>query len=283
MTDTTDVGDMENRANPNSEHAQLPGADKLAQPSDEELIAGGQVMSIWEHLAELRSRIMRAVIIVFIAFGIALAFVDPIIEILKKPLIAVLPRGANALHFTGPLDVFTVDMKVAFLVAVVIAGPFWLYQFWKFFEPALYPRERRFVLPFMIASVAVFCLGVLFCYFAILPLSLHYLIGLGMEVGTPLITIKDYVSLLTVLIFGFGIVFEVPVLIVLLAMLDVITVEALTAYRRFIILAILLISALLVPPDPVSLVALATPVYAMYEVSILVIKALKKREAAAKS
>ena len=191
------------------------------------------------------------------------------------PLIQVLPPGANALHFTGPLDVFMVDMKVAMLVGVLMACPFWLFQFWKFFEPALYPRERRFILPFIIASIAVFCLGVAFCYFAILPLSLRYLIGLGLEVGTPMITIKDYVSLLTVLIFGFGVVFETPVLIVLLAMLDLISVEQLTQHRRFIILAILIVSALLVPPDPVSLVALATPVYAMYELAIVVIRIIK--------
>jgi sec-independent protein translocase protein TatC len=133
----------------------------------------------------------------------------------------------------------------------------------------------------MVASVAVFCVGITFCYYLILPLSLKYLIGLGLEVGQPLITIKDYVSLLTVLMLGFGAVFEIPVLIVLLAMLDVITVEGLTAYRRFIILAILLISAIIVPPDPVSLVALATPVYAMYEISIVIIRSLKKRQAGA--
>ena len=257
---------------------QLPPSGTGAN-SAEELIAGGKVMSIWDHLSELRSRVTRALLTVFVSFGLALAFVDPIINILKQPLLAVLPAGSKGLHFTGPLDVFMVDMKVAFLVGVVCACPFWLYQFWKFFEPALYPRERRFILPFMVASVVVFCVGIAFCYFLILPLSLKYLIGLGMEVGEPLITIKDYVSLLTVLTFGFGVVFEIPVLIVLLAMLDIISVDALTAYRRFIILAILLISAVIVPPDPISLVALAIPVYAMYELSIVVIRALKRRDA----
>jgi sec-independent protein translocase protein TatC len=259
---------------------KLPPANQLTT-AEEELIDGGKVMSIWEHLSELRSRVTKAAVIIFVTFGLALAFVDPIINFLKQPLLAVLPSGSKGLHFTGPLDVFMVDMKVAFLIGIITACPFWLFQFWKFFEPALYPRERRFVLPFMVASVAVFCVGITFCYYLILPLSLKYLIGLGLEVGQPLITIKDYVSLLTVLMLGFGAVFEIPVLIVLLAMLDVITVEGLTAYRRFIILAILLISAIIVPPDPVSLVALATPVYAMYEISIVIIRSLKKRQAGA--
>ena len=124
---------------------QLPPSGTVAN-SAEDLIAGGKVMSIWDHLSELRSRVTRALLTVFVSFGLALAFVDPIINILKQPLLAVLPAGSKGLHFTGPLDVFMVDMKVAFLVGVVCACPFWLYQFWKFFEPALYPRERRFIL-----------------------------------------------------------------------------------------------------------------------------------------
>lgn len=260
--------------------SQLPPGAATPPKSEAELLHGGKVMSIWDHLSELRGVIVRSFLAIGVTFCVCLAFAEPLIDILKRPLVAVLPPGANALHFTGPLDVFMVDMKVAFLVGVVLACPFWLYQFWRFFEPALYPKERKFILPFIVASVFVFGLGVSFCYFAILPLSLHYLIGLGMEVGTPVITIKDYVSLLTVLIFGFGLVFETPVLIVLLAMLDIISVQALTAYRRFIVLAILLVSALLVPPDPVSLVALATPVYAMFELSIIIIRVLKKNQAA---
>jgi sec-independent protein translocase protein TatC len=258
----------------------LPGGNGDAParlgPTDE-LIGGGKVMSLWDHLAELRTRIVRSLVAIVVTFGISLAFADQIIDALKRPLVAVLPAGADALHFTGPLDVFMVDMKVAFLVGVVAACPFWLFQFWRFFEPALYPRERKFILPFVVASVTVFLLGVSFCYFAILPLSLRYLISLGMEVGVPMITIKDYVSLLMVLIFGFGIVFETPVLIVLLAMLDIVSLEGLTAYRRFVVLAILIVSAILVPPDPVSLVALSAPVYLMYEAAIVVIRILKKR------
>jgi len=264
-----------------ADHELGPAPQKRQQL--DELIAGGQIMSIWDHLAELRSRLMKAFVAVLVCFGAALAGAEQIIDFLKVPLTQVLPPSANALHFTGPLDVFMVDMKVAMLVGVVMACPFWLFQFWKFFEPALYPRERKFILPSIIASITVFCLGVAFCYLVILPLSLRYLIGLGLEVGTPMITIKDYISLLTVLIFGFGFVFETPVLIVLLALLDLITVEQLTQHRRFIILAILIVSAMLVPPDPVSLVALAIPVYAMYEIAIVVIRLVKRKPPAVDS
>ena len=254
-----------------------PPSDSKSLPGDEALVDGGKVMSLWEHLAELRSRLIRSMLAVAGTFAVSLFFADEIISVLKQPLVAVLPTGASALHFTGPLDVFMVDMKVAFLTGVLLACPIWIFQFWKFFEPALYPRERRFILPFIMASIAVFVLGILFCYFLILPLSLRYLIGLGMEVGTPMITIKDYVALLTVLIFGFGIVFETPIMIVLLATLNIVSLEALQQYRRFVALAILIVSALLVPPDPVSLVALALPVYGMYELAIIAVRVLKGR------
>jgi sec-independent protein translocase protein TatC len=248
-------------------------------PTEEELIAGGKVMSLFDHLAELRNRIVKSLAGVIVVFGVAFGFADKLIIFLKQPLMDVLPPGMDALHFTGPMDVFVINIKVAALVALVGGSPIWLYQFWKFFEPALYPRERKYILPFVFASVLFFLLGTAFCYFAILPLTLDFLIKLGMEVGQPMITIKDYVSLLLLLIAGFGIVFETPVLIVLLAMLDIVTVETLTKYRRLVVVLILIVAAVLTPPDPISQVALAVPVYIMYELAIIVIRVIKKRQA----
>jgi sec-independent protein translocase protein TatC len=249
------------------------------EPTEEDLIAGGKVMSVFDHLAELRGRIVRSIIAVAVFFFIAFGFADYILGFLKLPLMAVLPRDVNTLHFTGPLDVFLVNIKVAVLVAVVAACPVWLYQFWKFFEPALYPRERRYILPFIVISVALFFTGISFCFFVILPMTLEFLIQMGMEVGTPLITIKDYVSLLMLLIFGFGIVFEFPVLVVLLALLDLVELQTLKAYRRYVVVIIFVLAAVLTPsPDPLSMTALAIPVYFMYEASLVVIGLIKKRE-----
>lgn len=246
---------------------------------EEELLHGGKVMSIWDHLSELRTRLVKAAVAIVILFGIAFTFSDQIIGFLKLPLLAVLPVENRALHFTGPLDVFLTQIKVAFLVGVVMGSPFWLYQFWKFFEPALYPRERKYILPFIFASTVLFLLGVAFCYYLMLPFTLEFLINMGREVGTPLITIKDYVSLLMLMIFGFGIVFETPVIIVLMGLLDLVTVEQLQQNRRFVLVGIMVLSALLTPsPDPISQLAMAVPVYGMYEIAIVVIRFVKKRQ-----
>lgn len=248
-------------------------------PTEEELIAGGKVMSIWDHLSELRTRIIRAAAAVVVLFGICFFYADDLIIFLKQPLLKALPPGVNALHFTGPLDVFLTDIKVALLVSLAAGAPVWLYQFWKFFEPALYPRERRYILPFIVASVVLFVSGVAFCYYAILPVTLEFLIQMGIEVGTPIITIKDYVSLLMLMLFGFGLMFEIPALIVLLGLLDIITVQALREYRRYIIVGIVTVAAIVTPsPDPISQMSLAIPIYVMYEIAILLIEFLKKSQ-----
>lgn len=258
-----------------STHQQQPPSSEPL--TEEELIAGGKVMSVWDHLAELRTRLVRGLSGVIVLFFIAFFFADDIIAFLKLPLIAALPKEHATLHFTGPLDVFLVQIKVAFLTAVTFGCPLWLYQFWMFFEPALYPRERRYILPFVVVSAALFFLGVAFCYYVIMPMTLDYLISMGMEVGTPVITITDYVHLLMLMIFGFGVIFETPVLIVLLALLDLVSVEGLKSSRRFVVIAIMVISAILTPsPDPLSMMAMALPCYAMYEAAIIVVRLLKR-------
>jgi sec-independent protein translocase protein TatC len=243
----------------------------------ESLIAGGKVMSIWDHLDELRTRIVWTGLGLIVIFVVSLTFSDHIFAVLKRPLIASLPVGASALHFTGPMDVFMVNIKVAFLVSVIFGCPWWLFQFWKFFEPALYPSERKYILPFIFASVAFFAIGVLFCFHLMLPAALKYLIGIGLKVGTPIITVTDYVSLVTVMILGFGFIFETPVILVLLAMLDIVTAEALANNRRVMFVVILIVAAIITPPDPFSMIGMALPCYAMYELSIIVIRFLKRK------
>ena len=245
-------------------------------PEEEELVSGGKVMSLWDHLSELRTRIVRSAITIIGLFIVAFVFSDQILVFLKDPLASALPPEINSdLHFTGPLDVFITKIKVSFLVAVVFGAPFWLFQFWKFFEPALYPRERKYIVPFAFASSVLFLTGVSFCYTFILPMTLEFLINMGMEVGTPIITITDYISLLMILIFGFGLVFETPVLLVLLALLEIVDAKMLAEYRKFVLVGILVLGAMLTPPDPISQVAMAVPVYLMYEISIVVIRFIK--------
>jgi sec-independent protein translocase protein TatC len=239
------------------------------------LSGGGKIMGLWGHLDELRDRLVKSGVTIMILFVISLAFSAKILNFLRAPLESVLPPGITALHFTGPMDVFMVNIKVAFLMSVIFGAPAWLYQFWKFLEPALYPKERKYVTPFIAATIACFLMGVAFCYYFMIPMALHYLIGIGLEVAAPIITITDYISLVTVMILGFGLVFETPVILVLLAMLDIVSAETLAAQRRLTFVIILIVAAVITPPDPISMLGMAIPCYLMYELSILIIRVIK--------
>ena len=237
-----------------------------------------KVMGLMDHLGELRSRIFKSLVFVVIVFGVAFGFSTYMFEFIKAPLVAALPEGANALHFTGPMDVLIAQIKISFLTAIIASCPVWLYQFWKFLEPALYENERKYAIPFLVSSVSLFFSGVSFCFFIIMPLALEFLINMGMEVGTPIITVGDYISMLMLLILGFGLVFETPVILVLLALLDLIDAEMLAQNRKFVLVGVLILGALLTPPDPLSQVAMGVPTYLMFEMSIIIIRMIKKKK-----
>jgi len=246
---------------------------------NQELLHGGKVMSVTDHLDELRRRVMTSLWAVVILFVLAFVFAADIIKILEQPLLEVLPAAQKNLHFTGTLDVFMTSIKVAILVGVVMACPVWIYQFWKFFEPALYPTEKRYVQPFIFLSILMFGLGVAFCYFVILPSTLDFLIKMGTDIAIPIISIKDYIHFLMLMFFGFGLIFETPVLIVLLGLLDVISVDSLKGSRRIVFIIILIVAAIATPsPDPFTQMALAIPVYGMYEAAIFILKKIKKKD-----
>lgn len=251
-------------------------SENTAEQLDEDNL---KVMGLMDHLDELRARLFKAILAIVVVFVIAFSFADYILNFIKQPLASALPENSNVLHFTGPMDVLIANIKLGFLTGVIVSCPVWLYQFWKFLEPALYDREKKYILPFVFASVMLFFSGVSFCYFIILPMALEFLIGIGLDVGTPIITVTDYISLLMILVFGFGIVFETPVIIVLLAMLDLITAEQLAENRKFVLVGILVLGALLTPPDPISQIAMAAPTYLMYEISIVVIRIIKRKPA----
>lgn len=249
--------------------------DQVEEPS---LLLNPKLMSLFEHLGELRTRLIRAITGITVMFMVCLYFATPLINFLKEPLKKALPKQAETLHFTGPLEVVFADMKVAFLAALILASPIWLYQFWKFIEPALYNSEKKYVLPFIFTSVLLFVSGTVFSYYLIIPMCLEFLMAIGMEVGVPMITVSDYLSMMIVMVLGFGFIFETPLILVLLASLDVINSKLLTTYRKYMIILILVVAAILTPPDPISQLCMAVPLYIMYEVSIVIIKVMEKRK-----
>ncbi|MBQ48101.1 MAG: twin-arginine translocase subunit TatC [Zetaproteobacteria bacterium] len=236
-----------------------------------------KVMGLMDHLDEMRSRIVKSILAILALFVTTFGFANEVLLFLSKPLLAITPEGANPLHFTGPLEVFVAQIKVSFLTAVVASCPIWFYQFWRFIEPALYENERKYILPFAFASASLFLGGVGFCFFIMLPMALEFLMGLGPQAGiVSILTVSEYISFLMILILGFGLIFETPVVLVLLAMLDLITAEGLSRNRKIILVGILTVGAIITPPDPLSQIMMAVPTYLMFELSILFIKMIQK-------
>jgi sec-independent protein translocase protein TatC len=237
-----------------------------------------KVMGLLEHVDELRSRAFKSVLAILLLFVIAFYFSEHILNFLKTPLIAVLPAGANVLHFTGPMDVFMAQCKLALFVSMVMGCPIWLYQLWRFVEPALYAHEKKYALPFMVSAVLLFVGGVSFCYFVMVPWSLKYLIGLGQTVATPIITVSDYMSLLTLLMLGFGLIFETPIILIVLSMVGVISAQSLKENRRIVMVGIFIAAAIITPtPDPVGQLIMAIPMWLLYELSIFIIQIIDKK------
>lgn len=245
--------------------------EKISSGSDEK--SNDRQMGLYDHLDELRSRIVKSLLAILVVFVGAFSFSKYILDYLKVPLMAVLGESANGLHFTGPMDFFVAEIKVSFITAIVLGAPFWIYQFWKFVEPALYPDEKKYVMPFIVATVSLFFGGVLFCYYVMLPTALDFLISIGIESGgTAIITVKDYLSLVMILLIGFGLVFQTPVILVLSAFLGLVDAETLSKNRKFVLIGILIAGAILTPPDPFSQLAMSVPTYLMFEMSIIIIR-----------
>lgn len=238
---------------------------------------GEKVMSLFDHLTELRARLVASGITVLLLFLLFLLFSEQLLTFLRAPLERALPEASNTLHFTSPLEVFLANLKVSFLAALIFACPVWLFHFWRFLAPGLLQKERRYIFPFMLSSIALFLLGILFCFYVILPLALDFLITVGLKVGTPIITVADYVSMLVILIFAFALIFETPLILVLLGILGLIDSGDLRTYRKLMLVATIVLAALLTPPDPISQIGLALPVYGMYELAIIILAAIEKK------
>ncbi|MDE3186349.1 MAG: twin-arginine translocase subunit TatC [Acidobacteriota bacterium] len=222
-------------------------------------------MSLMEHLEELRKRIVHSALYLVAGFALSWFFHDRIVEVLQAPLL----RIGKSLVFTHPMDALNLDLQVSLLAGAIIASPFILYQVWLFIAPGLYQRERRFVVPFMAATVGLFLSGASFGYFYVLPGAIKILIvGFGHNF-TPMVTIEDYSSFFLSVILGLGISFEMPVLIFFLAMFGIVSPRFLWKNIRYAILAVFLVAAIITPsPDPWTMCIYAIPMLALYLIGI---------------
>ncbi len=221
------------------------------------------------HLEELRKRLIVSAIAIGICFVITYIFSERLFTILIAPLSAVMPEG-DQLIFTNLPEMFLTYLKVAFIAAILIASPVLFYQLWMFVSPGLYRNEKKYLLPFVLASTILFTGGALFVYFVVFPFGFKFFIGFSSEYVKALPSVKQYFSFSVKLLFAFGVVFELPVIIFFLTKIGIVSPEFLKKKRKYAILMSFVISAILTPPDVITQFMMAGPLILLYEVGVLV-------------
>jgi sec-independent protein translocase protein TatC len=231
-----------------------------------------------EHLEELRKRLIISLIAVGIGFGISYIFAKQIFQLLMIPLIKVLPAGASMI-FTSLPEAFFTYLKVALLAGIFVASPVVLYQVWLFVAPALFSHEKKYVIPFVIFSTLLFIGGGAFGYFIVFPFGFKFFMSFASDFIQPAPKLKEYLSFCSMLLLAFGLVFELPLFIFFLSKLGVVDARMLARNRKYVILGIFAVAAILTPPDVVTQVMMAGPLLLLYEISIWIAKIFGKKGA----
>lgn len=234
-------------------------------PREPETLAEGTLIS---HLLELRTRLLRAVVAVAIVFVPLAFFSNELFTLVAHPLIERLPEGTSLIA-TSVVAPFMTPLKLALVTALFIAMPYVLYQIWAFVAPGLYRHEKRFALPLFASSVVLFYTGVAFAYFIVFPLMFAFLTTTTPEGVRMMTDMSSYLDFTLLLFFAFGVAFEVPVAVVLLAATGLVRIEALRKNRGYVLLGIFVVAAFLTPPDAISQSFMAAPMYILYELGIL--------------
>jgi sec-independent protein translocase protein TatC len=246
----------------------------MSDTQHREHLAEGSLIS---HLLELRNRLIKAVIAVLIAFVPCAFFANPLFQLIATPLMQQLPEGSTMIS-TSVIAPFMVPIKLALMVALVIAMPVVLYQLWAFVAPGLYRKEKRFAVPLLSSSIFLFYVGVAFAYFFVFPLAFKFLIATT-PVGVKMMTdISSYLDFATKMVFAFGIAFEIPVATVLLIWTGLVKLETMTENRGYVLIGISVVAALITPPDAISMLMMAIPMYLLYEIGILAGRTLQKQK-----
>jgi sec-independent protein translocase protein TatC len=221
------------------------------------------------HLIELRDRLIRAVAAIGIAAMVLAVFPGPgeLYDILAQPLVAHLPKGATLIA-TSVISPFMVPLKIMLMAAFLLALPVVLYQVWAFVAPGLYAHEKKLVLPLVVSSTVLFLVGVAFCYFFVFGQVFKFIQGFAPKSITAAPDIEAYLSFVLTMFLAFGLAFEVPVAVVVLARMGVVTVQKLKDFRGYFVVLAFVIAAVVTPPDVVSQLALAIPMCLLYELGI---------------
>ena len=227
-------------------------------------------MPLTSHLEELRKRLVRILIAVGVAFLGCFAFKEEIFRIVAQPLISVLPPGSHMVY-TGLPEAFFTYIKVSLYAGIFVASPVVLYQVWKFISPGLFPKEKKFVAPFVITSTLLFVGGVCFGYFLVLPSAYKFFLEFTTDFLKPMLSMREYLTLTLKLLLAFGIIFEIPVFLFFMTKIGLVTPRKLARMRRYAIVVCFIVAAIITPtPDAFTQCMMAIPMIILYEVGILV-------------
>ena len=243
----------------------------MPEPNDQPYESTIGSMPFLEHLEELRRRLLRCVVAVVIMAVAALYFSNELMHLIIKPM------GDTPLHNIQVTGTFVAYMKVSLITGVVAALPIIFYQMWAFVAPGLYRREKAAILPLIFISTLLFAIGGVFCYMVVLPIALNFLIGFGGEEIIDTITISSYINFAGLMILAFGFSFQMPILAYFLGKMGIISASFLSKGRRYAVVIILAVGAIITPPDVFSQVLLAIPLYLLYEVSIIVVRIVQPK------
>ena len=236
-------------------------------PSHDEL--AGTEQPFVQHLIELRDRLVKSTIAVAVAGAVLAVFPGPaeLYDLLAAPLVAQLPAGATLIA-TSVISPFLVPLKILLMTAFLLALPVVLYQVWAFVAPGLYSHEKKLVLPLVVSSTLLFMIGVAFCYFFVFGQVFKFIQSFAPKSITAAPDIEAYLSFVMTMFIAFGLAFEVPIVVIVLARMNVVSIEKLKGFRSYFIVLAFIIAAIVTPPDVVSQLALAIPMCVLYEIGI---------------
>ncbi len=228
-------------------------------------------MGLLDHLEELRSALIASLVAWIGASAVLWFFSGPILEFLIRHL------PARDLYFFAPGEAFLVRTKLSFILGILVSFPYLLFRAWRFVSPGLFRKEQGLVFPVIVLSVALFYMGLAFAYWVMMPLVLKFFVTFGTESLTPMLSVEKYFSFVAKLSFAFGLVFQLPLVVILLTSLGVVSARALLAQWRWAILVIFIVAAVLTPPDPISQICMAVPLCVLFFASVAASFAIERR------